>query len=75
MQRLLANQCELCHATENVEVHHVYKLADIKRKYQGRKQPPQWVVFMMSRNRKTIVVCQECHHEIHAGTYDGPKLN
>jgi group II intron reverse transcriptase/maturase len=75
VQRLLANQCELCHSTEDVEVHHVRKLADIRRKYKGRKQPPQWVVFMMSRNRKTIVVCQECHHKIHAGTYDGPKLN
>jgi hypothetical protein len=30
---------------------------------------------MISRNRKTIVVCQECHHKIHVGTYDGPKLN
>jgi hypothetical protein len=75
VQRLLANQCELCHSTEAIEVHHVRKLADIRRKYQGRKQPPEWVVFMMSRNRKTIVVCQECHHKIHAGTYDGPKLN
>lgn len=75
VQRLLANQCELCHSTEDVEVHHVRKLADIRRKYKGRKQPPQWVIFMMSRNRKTIVVCQECHHKIHAGTYDGPKLN
>jgi hypothetical protein len=29
VQRLLANQCELCHSTEDVEVHHVRKLADI----------------------------------------------
>jgi group II intron reverse transcriptase/maturase len=75
VQRLLANQCELCPSTENVEVHHIRKLADIRRKYKGRKKPPQWAIFMMSRNRKTIVVCQECHHKIHAGTYDGPKLN
>jgi group II intron reverse transcriptase/maturase len=75
VQRLLANQCELCRSTKDVEVHHVRKLADIRRKYKGRKHPPQWVVFMMSRNRKTIVVCRECHHKIHTGTYDGPKLN
>jgi group II intron reverse transcriptase/maturase len=75
VQRLLANQCELCHSTEDIEVHHVHKLADIKRKYMGRKQPPQWVIFMMSRNRKTVIVCRECHHKIHAGTYDGSKLN
>jgi hypothetical protein len=75
VQRLLANQCELCHSTEDIEVHHVHKLADIRRKYKGRKQSPQWVIFMMSRNRKTIVVCRKCHHKIHAGTYDGSKLN
>ncbi|MCI0561962.1 MAG: reverse transcriptase domain-containing protein [Nitrososphaera sp.] len=75
VQRLLANQCELCRSTKDVEVHHVRKLADIRRKYKGRKQPPQWAIFMMSRNRKTIVVCRDCHHKIHAGTYDGSKLN
>ncbi len=75
VQRLLANQCELCQSTEDIEVHHVHKLADIKRRYKGRKQPPQWVVFMISRNRKTIVVCRECHRKVHAGAYDGSKLN
>lgn len=39
------------------------------------KQPPQWVIFTMSRNRETVIVCRECHHKIHAGTYDGSKLN
>jgi hypothetical protein len=63
VQRLLADQCELCHSTEDIEVHHVHKLANIRRKYKGRKQPPQWAVFMMSRNRKTVVVCRECHYK------------
>jgi hypothetical protein len=75
VQRLLADKCELCDSTKNVEVHHVHKLADIKKKYKGRKLPPKWVMFMISRNRKTIVVCRECHHKIHTGTYDGSKLN
>jgi group II intron reverse transcriptase/maturase len=75
VQRLLADKCELCSSTENIEVHHVRKLADIKQKYKGRKLPPKLVVFMICRNRKTVVVCRECHHKIHAGTYDGSKLN
>ena len=75
VQRLVNNRCELCHSTDNVEVHHVRKLADIRRRYNGRKQPPPWVIFMISRNRKTIIVCRECHHKIHAGIYDGSKLN
>lgn len=74
LQRLLANQCELCGSQENIEVHHVRKLADIKQRYQGRKDPPAWVRFMMSRHRKTIVVCHNCHQAITYGRYDGPKL-
>ncbi len=75
VQRLLANKCELCESIQNIEVHHVHKLANIKRKYKGQRQPPDWVIFMISRNRKTVVVCRECHHKIHRGAYDGSKLN
>ena len=75
VQRLLADECELCGSKEQIEVHHVRKLADLKQKYQGRKQPPpDWVVNMIKRNRKTIVVCKKCHQNIHTGIYDGPKL-
>jgi group II intron reverse transcriptase/maturase len=74
VQRLLAETCELCGFSQQVEVHHVRRLADIKKKYRGRQQPPPWAVFMMERNRKTVVVCRQCHHKIHAGIYDGPRL-
>lgn len=72
--RLLADKCELCGSTENVEVHHIRKVSDLKKRYKGRPNPPKWVVFMTERNRKTIVVCRTCHNKIHSGTYDGPKL-
>jgi hypothetical protein len=75
VQRLTAGKCELCGATDRIEVHHIRKLADIRKQYQGRKEPPLWAIFMMGRNRKTVVVCQTCHRSIHAGTYDGSKLN
>jgi hypothetical protein len=74
VDRLLADQCELCQSTDQVQVHHVRALKDIKRKYAGRPNPPQWAVTMMARNRKTIVVCKACHLKIHNGQYDGPKL-
>ena len=74
VKRLLKNECELCGSNENIEVHHIHKLADIRKKYKGRKQPPKWAVFMMERNRKTIVVCRKCHQDITYGRYDGPKL-
>jgi hypothetical protein len=73
--RLLAQKCELCDSTEQIQVHHLRKLADLKKRYRGRKEKPVWVKRMIARRRKTLVVCAKCHHAIHAGTYDGQKVN
>jgi hypothetical protein len=32
VQRLLAQECELCGAHDNIEVHHIRQLADLKQK-------------------------------------------
>jgi hypothetical protein len=64
-QRLRADECEICGSSENVEVHHIRALKDLKK--PGRKDPPLWVQIMAARNRKTLVVCQDCHEAIHAG--------
>jgi hypothetical protein len=63
VQRLLAQECELCGSTRACQVHHVRKLADLNRPGQGEK--PLWVRRMAARRRKTLVVCQRCHEEIH----------
>jgi hypothetical protein len=73
VERLLAQECELCGATSNIEVHHIRKLADLKR--YGQANPPQWVKRMATRCRKTLVVCCSCHQDIQYGRYDGPKLS
>jgi len=65
LQRLLADVCELCQSTQNVEVHHIRKLADLRGK--GGREPPTWVKLMAARQRKTLVVCRSCHMKIHAG--------
>lgn len=72
--RLLADQCELCGSTDRIEVHHVRALKDVRKRYQGQRNPPDWATFMMKRNRKTVVVCHQCHTQITYGRYDGPKL-
>lgn len=72
--RLLADHCELCGATQDVQVHHVRKLKEIEQRYKGRPNPPEWVTRLMKIRRKTLVVCARCHRQIHAGTYDGAKL-
>jgi hypothetical protein len=74
VHRLQAGKCEICGITDPVEVHHIRKLADLRQRYRGRLSSPVWAIFMLGRKRKTIVVCQSCHRQIHAGTYDGPKL-
>lgn len=67
VQRLLAGKCEICGAEENCDVHHIHKLADLKKRWQGRKEKPAWVVRMIALQRKTLVVCPQCHVDIHSG--------
>jgi len=71
INRLNANVCELCGKNEGeIEVHHVRKLKDIKDKYKKRgKAIPDWVLTMSRIRRKTLVICECCHHSIHSGTY------
>jgi hypothetical protein len=62
-KRLLADTCELCGAHEDVEVHHIRALKDLHPK--GRREKPQWMLTMASRQRKTLVCCRACHMAIH----------
>jgi group II intron reverse transcriptase/maturase len=64
--RLLANKCEVCGATDRIQVHHVRALKDLK--VPGRRMPPVWKQIMAARRRKTLVVCHHCHVAIHRGT-------
>ncbi|MFI5775267.1 hypothetical protein ACIA74_44110 [Streptomyces sp. NPDC051658] len=50
-----------CGRTDEVEVHHVAKLADLGR--PGDRPP--WADLMAARHRKTLVVCGSCHADIH----------
>lgn len=58
--RLKAKKCELCGKEENTkfEIHHINKLKNLKGK-------EQWEKTMIARKRKTLVVCKECHINIH----------
>ena len=71
VERLQAQKCELCGTTLNIEVHHIRKPADLK---QTGRNKPQWAQIMAARKRKMLVVCQNCHNQIHAGRYAGPKI-
>ena len=66
VQRLLADECELCGSRNQVEVHHIRALKDLYRKGQGN--PPEWARRMAARRRKTLVVRCACHEGIHSGS-------
>lgn len=71
--RLKAGRCELCERNDvPTQVHHIRKLADIDR--PGRRPKAPWEKVMAARKRKTLVVCDDCHWDIHSGRYSGPKL-
>lgn len=72
--RLVAGECELCGSKAALEAHHINKLKNLKQRWKGKKEKPQWVKWMIARNRKVIVVCHSCHQDITHGRYDGKKV-
>jgi len=59
-ERLKAKKCEWCgKVTDNLVVHQVKMLREISDEYE-------WARFMKSINRKTLIVCADCHTEIHS---------
>lgn len=64
LSRLLKGRCELCGAqTKDACVHHVKKLKELR----GDKL---WERVMLSKRRKTLVLCGDCHQNLHDGLYD-----
>jgi group II intron reverse transcriptase/maturase len=72
LERLLRDACELCGSERGCEVHHVRKIADLAKKSKANQAP--WVKLMITRSRKTLVVCRECHVKIHEGKIDRPGI-
>ena len=66
--RNLKGPCIVCGSSDNIEVHHVRALKDIKKKRD-------WLSMTMAKfARKQVPVCKSCHIKIHKGTYDGKRL-
>ena len=61
--RLLAGRCELCGQTEKVQVHQTRTLTDLNK--PGQPEQPEWMQHMAKQRRKTLVVCESCHANIH----------
>lgn len=63
MLRLLAETCELCGSHGNVQLHLEYRLKDLQREGVAETS---WARAMVKRHRKSLMVCESCHGEIHA---------
>jgi group II intron reverse transcriptase/maturase len=62
LNRKKEETCEYCGTkTAFVEEHHIRALKDI------RKGATRWERLMISRNRKTLILCVPCHDLLHAG--------
>ena len=57
-KRFKKQKCEFC-GKENIEVkvHQVASLKDLNNKFE-------WEILMKNKNRKTLIVCNECHRLI-----------
>ncbi|MBF0649222.1 group II intron reverse transcriptase/maturase [Dysgonomonas sp. GY75] len=64
IDRLKAEKCELCGATDKkLDMHHVRKLKGL-----DKKKP--WEKLMIARQRKTIALCKSCHKLTDIGKQD-----
>lgn len=71
-QRMSAGECEYCGKQGGYfEVHHVRKLKDV----MSKKDRTPWETVMCQRKRKTLVLCVDCHKQLHKGTLQGWKRN
>lgn len=61
--RLERNQCEYCGRKGGYfEVHHIRRLKDVRKPKQQ-----DWEKLMCAIRRKTMVLCYECHNQLHHG--------
>jgi RNA-directed DNA polymerase len=66
IRRLNTSECEYGGTQHGpFEVHHVRRLKDIAK----GKEP--WQRLMIARQRKTLILCMQCHQQLHVGTLPG----
>jgi len=69
IKRLNRGKCEYCGMKQGpFEVHHIRKMKDVA------KGKALWQQQMAAKNRKTLILCQRCHHQLHAGTLPGREV-
>ena len=62
IDRLNSKKCDFCgNETGPFELHHINKLKNV---IDNKTNP--WLKTMISRRRKTITLCLNCHNKLHS---------
>lgn len=64
----LLGPCVRCNSLENIEIHHVKHVKNIKKGLRPLVKDYPII------NRKQVPLCKACHLKVHKGLYNGPKL-
>ncbi len=65
VERLLAQQWELCGWQDSIEVHHIRARKDLQQ--HGRAEKPVWVQMLAARQRQKLIVCYACQVDLQHG--------
>ena len=55
--------CEYCGSKDFLEVHHTRAPKDL-----DKDKKKKWQNVMAAKRRKTLVLCNKCHDDLHRGT-------
>jgi hypothetical protein len=67
--RVFNAPCALCNSTNNVQMHHIKALADVK------KNKDKVSKHIISIKRKQIPLCRECHLKAHGGNWKNTPIS
>ena len=68
----LYSYCCVCGQTENIEMHHINSLKNIKTINKDGKT--SFNKILQQLNRKQVPVCKSCHNMITSGQYSGKSI-
>jgi hypothetical protein len=68
-KRIMANQCEWCGKMAKCHIHHINAMKNVKNKSDPMS------VYLARRNRKTAILCPECHLLQRTGKLPPKQIN
>jgi group II intron reverse transcriptase/maturase len=68
--------CIVCGSTQNIEMHHIRKVRDIRKDSRTNKKTKNWFQTQMAAiNRKQVPLCRFHHERLHTNTFTVEERN